>query len=66
MRVFEFVNDFGDQTSIGIMTGDIKINADAQIVVMTTEILRNLLYKDKNLDGLNSTPLINFDDVGVS
>ena len=64
-KYFEFVNDFGDQTSIGIMTGDIKINADAQIVVMTTEILRNLLYKDKNLDGLNSTPLINFDDVGV-
>ena len=64
-KYFEFVNDFSDQTSIGIMTGDIKINADAQIVVMTTEILRNLLYKDKNLDGLNSTPLINFDDVGV-
>ena len=64
-KYFEFVNDFGDQTSIGIMTGDIKINADAQIVVMTTEILRNLLYKDKNLDGLNSTPLISFDDVGV-
>ena len=64
-KYFEFVNDFGDQTSIGIMTGDIKINADAQIVVMTTEILRNLLYKDKNLDGLNSAPLINFDDVGV-
>ena len=25
----------------------------------------NLLYKDKNLDGLNATPLIHFDDVGV-
>ena len=64
-KYFEFVNDFGDKTSIGIMTGDIKVNAEAQIVVMTTEILRNLLYKDKNLDGLNSVPLINFDDVGV-
>lgn len=64
-KYFEFVNDFGDQTSIGIMTGDIKINADAQIVVMTTEILRNLLYKDKNLDGLKTEALINFDDVGV-
>ena len=59
-KYFEFVNDFGDQTSIGIMTGDIKINADAQIVVMTTEILRNLLYKDKNLDGLKTEALINF------
>ena len=64
-KYFEFVNDFGSQTTIGIMTGDIKINANAQIIVMTTEILRNLLYKDKNLDGLNSTPLIHFDDVGV-
>ena len=30
---------------VGIMTGDIKFNPDAQIIVMTTEILRNLLYK---------------------
>jgi superfamily II RNA helicase len=31
--------------SVGIMTGDIKFCPDAQIVIMTTEILRNLLYK---------------------
>jgi superfamily II RNA helicase len=31
--------------SVGIMTGDIKFQPDAQILVMTTEILRNLLYK---------------------
>lgn len=31
--------------NVGIMTGDIKFNPDAQIIVMTTEILRNLLYK---------------------
>lgn len=30
---------------VGIMTGDIKFCPDAQIVIMTTEILRNLLYK---------------------
>ncbi|NCV40143.1 MAG: DEAD/DEAH box helicase [Betaproteobacteria bacterium] len=30
---------------MGIMTGDIKFCPDAQIVIMTTEILRNLLYK---------------------
>lgn len=30
---------------VGIMTGDIKVNPDAQVVVMTTELLRNLLYK---------------------
>lgn len=33
------------ETSVGIMTGDIKFCPQAQIVVMTTEILRNLLYK---------------------
>jgi superfamily II RNA helicase len=31
--------------SVGIMTGDIKFCPDAQVVIMTTEILRNLLYK---------------------
>lgn len=31
--------------SVGIMTGDIKFVPDAQIVVMTTEILRNALFK---------------------
>jgi superfamily II RNA helicase len=31
--------------SVGIMTGDIKFRPDAQVVIMTTEILRNLLYK---------------------
>lgn len=31
--------------SVGILTGDIKSNPDAQIIVMTTEVLRNLLFK---------------------
>ena len=30
---------------VGIMTGDIKFKPDADIIIMTTEILRNLLYK---------------------
>ena len=33
---------------VGIMTGDIKVNPDAQCIVMTTEILRNILYKNGN------------------
>ena len=32
--------------SVGIMTGDIKFSPDAQVVIMTTEILRNLLFKE--------------------
>ena len=35
---------FGEQ-KVGIMTGDIKFSPDADIVIMTTEILRNLLFK---------------------
>lgn len=31
---------------VGIRTGDIEINPDAQVVVMTTEILRNELFRD--------------------
>jgi superfamily II RNA helicase len=34
---------YGDR--VGIMTGDIKFKPDAQIVIMTTEILKNLLFK---------------------
>jgi superfamily II RNA helicase len=34
---------YGDR--VGIMTGDIKFCPQADIVIMTTEILRNLLYK---------------------
>jgi len=30
---------------VGIMTGDIKYKPDAEVVIMTTEILRNLLFK---------------------
>lgn len=35
---------FGEQ-NVGIMTGDMKFSPDANIVIMTTEILRNLLFK---------------------
>jgi superfamily II RNA helicase len=34
--------------SVGIMTGDIKFNPDADVIIMTTEILRNLLFKQNS------------------
>jgi len=61
----EFIKLFSGISTIGIMTGDIKVNPDAQIMIMTTEILRNLLYKDKNLDGLETNTFINMEDVAV-
>ena len=30
---------------VGLMTGDVTINADASCLVMTTEILRSMLYR---------------------
>ncbi len=30
--------------SVGLLTGDNSVNADAPVVVMTTEVLRNMLY----------------------
>jgi ATP-dependent RNA helicase HelY len=32
--------------AVGLLTGDTAINGNAQIVVMTTEVLRNMLYAD--------------------
>lgn len=29
---------------VGLLTGDLVVNGDAQIVVMTTEVLRNMIY----------------------
>ncbi len=39
----DFCAEFGDE-NVGLLTGDISINRDAPIVVMTTEIFRNMLY----------------------
>jgi ATP-dependent RNA helicase HelY len=39
--------------AVGLLTGDSTINGDAPVVVMTTEVLRNMLYADSaTLGGL--------------
>ena len=49
-------NDLVDRygaDQVGLLTGDNSINGDAPIVVMTTEVLRNMLYADSHtLEGL--------------
>ncbi|GAB3655493.1 hypothetical protein GCM10027591_11000 [Zhihengliuella somnathii] len=38
---------------VGLLTGDTSINSEADVVVMTTEVLRNMLYADSDtLTGL--------------
>ena len=46
--------------SIGLITGDIKTNPDADVLIMTTEILLNKLYQIKS-NGPVSTSSISFD-----
>jgi ATP-dependent RNA helicase HelY len=44
-KFHDFVREYGD-ANVGLVTGENTINDDAPIVVMTTEILRNLIYED--------------------
>ena len=39
----EFAEKFGEDR-VGLLTGDTSINSEAEILVMTTEVLRNMLY----------------------
>jgi ATP-dependent RNA helicase HelY len=50
----DFVARYG-AAKVGLLTGDNAINSEAPIVVMTTEVLRNMLYeKSSTLSGLVS------------
>ena len=42
----ELSEEFKD---VGLMTGDVTINTNASCIVMTTEILRNMLYKGSEM-----------------
>lgn len=62
-KFYDLKHQFCD-ASVGIMTGDIKFCPDAQIVVMTTEILRNLLYKrGSTTEHLGLTASLSMDSV---
>lgn len=37
---------------VGLLTGDVALNGDARLVVMTTEVLRNMLYEGRDLSDL--------------
>jgi len=55
----DFQRIYGEE-NVGILTGDTKINKDAPIVIMTTEVYRNMVFGDKfgrhneMLDGLRT------------
>lgn len=45
-KVREFKKIYGEK-NIGLITGDKKINKDAPIIIMTTEVYRNMVVKDR-------------------
>ena len=43
----ELVARYGE-SKVGLLTGDSSINSEAEIVVMTTEVLRNMIYSNSS------------------
>jgi len=71
-KYHEFTSKYPD-ISFGILTGDIKDNPEADVLIMTTEILRNNLYQKKydtknlaldfNIDIESEVGVVIFDEV---
>lgn len=56
----ELVDRYGSE-AVGLLTGDNSINGEAPIVVMTTEVLRNMIYADSQT--LHSLGYVVMDEV---
>ena len=54
----DFKEKFDD---VGVVTGDVSINPDAQCLIMTTEILQNMLYRQS--EKLQQVDYVIFDEV---
>ncbi|WFC95277.1 RNA helicase [Malassezia brasiliensis] len=54
----EFAAEFGD---VGLMTGDVTINPSASCLVMTTEILRSMLYRGSEI--MREVAWVIFDEI---
>ena len=59
-KYYEFTKKFPD-ISFGLFTGDIKTNPDADVLIMTTEILMNYLFTSTtNTDDSETQPSLQF------
>lgn len=54
----DFRNIFDD---VGILTGDVQINPEASCLIMTTEILRSMLYRGADI--IRDVEFVIFDEV---
>ncbi|BDR53018.1 helicase [Bombiscardovia nodaiensis] len=59
-KYHDLVDQYGE-SRVGLLTGDTSINAEADIVVMTTEVLRNMLYERSTT--LNALRYVILDEV---
>ena len=56
-KFVELAGDYG-ASQVGLLTGDTSVNADAPVLVMTTEVLRNMIYaRSAALSNLHSVIL---------
>lgn len=53
--------DFKEEYDVGILTGDVQLNPEASTLIMTTEILRSMLYR--GADVIRDVEFIIFDEV---
>jgi superfamily II RNA helicase len=58
-KFHDFTNKFPD-ISFGLFTGDIKTNPDADVLIMTTEILMNYLFTYNNSDNTTNDISLQF------
>ena len=56
----DFQSLFGTE-NVGLLTGDTSVNSDAPIMVMTTEVLRNMIYASSH--SLNGLAVVVLDEV---
>ncbi|MEI8249694.1 MAG: DEAD/DEAH box helicase [Synechococcus sp. ELA057] len=59
-KLRDFRQQFGAER-VGLLTGDLSVNREASIVVMTTEIFRNMLYAE--IDHPDEDPLVDVEAV---
>jgi superfamily II RNA helicase len=56
----DLVSTYGPER-VGLLTGDVSLRADADVVVMTTEVLRNMIYAQAS--GLSRLACVILDEV---
>jgi len=57
----DFTNKYGGDR-VGLLTGDIAINRGAPILIMTTEVFRNMIYDQDSENQLSNLFMVCFDE----